>query len=181
MTSLLTFKALHIIGFVAWFGGLFYLVRIMVYHREAFDLTDPAKTLMIQQFELMEQRAYRIICTPALVFTWICGLGMLSLYGIEWFVAHTWIQVKMVLLTGLTIYHFYCGKIISQLKNQTIHISSFQFRLLNEVPTLFLASIVIIAVFKNLTQFSMVFSGIVLFGLILYLFAKWYKRLRKAP
>jgi len=55
------FKALHIIGFVAWFAGLFYLVRIFVYYREAADKPENEKTVLQPQFQLMQKRVYKDI------------------------------------------------------------------------------------------------------------------------
>ena len=56
------FKAIHVVGFVAWFAGMFYLVRMFVYHVEAFDKTQPERDILARQFNLMEWRVYKIIC-----------------------------------------------------------------------------------------------------------------------
>lgn len=180
MEILLLFKALHIVAFVAWFGGLFYLVRMFVYHREAFDKEEPARSILIAQFELMEDRVYRIICNPGMMLTWFFGLGMLYTYGLEWMKVNYWMHVKLVLLFGLTSYHMYCKMIIQLLRNSAGGITPFQYRLLNEVPTLFLVAIVIIAIYRNMADFGYVFGGILLFGVILYLFARLYKKMRRA-
>jgi putative membrane protein len=179
MTLLFLFKAFHIIAFVAWFGGLFYLVRMFVYHRESFDKPEPARSILVAQFELMEDRVYRIICNPGMMLTWLFGLGMLYIYGLEWLKVSYWMHVKLLLLFGLTYYHLYCKKIIKQLKENTAQLTSFQYRLMNEVPTLFLVAIVIIAVYHNLAHFGYVFGGVLLFGVALYFFARLYKKMRK--
>jgi len=72
-------KTLHIIGFVAWFGGLFYFVRILVYHQEAMQKDRAIKEVLVPQYKIMEGRVKKIILNPAMMFTWICGLGMLAL------------------------------------------------------------------------------------------------------
>ena len=79
MNTIFLLKALHVVGFVSWFAGLFYLVRIFVYHAEADDRAEPERGILTRQFILMEQRVYGIISTPALVITWVAGLGMLAL------------------------------------------------------------------------------------------------------
>jgi putative membrane protein len=179
-STLLLFKALHIIGAVAWFGGLFYLGRIFVYHAEAFDKSKLEQDVLLPQLGIMEERAYRIICNPAMMFTWSCGLIMLYLYGLDWFTANPWIHVKLLMLVILTVYQLYCKKYMKQLRSGTLALSSFQFRLFNEVPTLALFAIVLLAVFKNTLQFGIAFIGILLLGILFYFITKRYKRIRES-
>lgn len=176
---ILYFKAFHIIGFVAWFAGLFYLVRMFVYYREAIDKPSPEKEIMTKQFNLMQWRVYKIICNPAMVITWICGLAMLYIYGIDWLQANPWMHIKLTLLVLLTGYHHYCKKIIKKLENGTATFTSFQYRLLNELPTLFLFSIVLLAVLRNSLNFLWAFLGILGFGFVLFFAAKMYKKFRE--
>lgn len=179
MSLILYLKAFHIIGFVAWFAGLFYLVRIFVYHTEALDKPEPEKTILTKQYNLMAWRVYKIICNPAMMITWICGLSMLYIYGIEWLKMSTWIHLKLFLLVLLVLYHLYCKKIIQKLEQNQPTFSAFQFRLLNEAPTLFLVAIVLLAVLRNSLNFFYAFLGIFLFGFVLYLIAKGYKKYRE--
>ena len=79
-----------------------------------------------------------------MMITWSCGLGMLYIYGWEWFRVNYWMHDKLVLLLGLLAYHLYANRIIVQLETGTNPFTSFQFRLLNEVPTLFLLSIALL-------------------------------------
>src|SRR5687768_10491097 len=72
-------KAFHIIGVVAWFAGLFYLVRLFVYHVEAAERPEPERAVLQPQFALMERRLYRIITRPAMVLTLATAAGMLAL------------------------------------------------------------------------------------------------------
>lgn len=178
-TILLLLKSLHIVGFVAWFGGLFYLARILVYHREAMDLPEAEQKVLVPQYELMSSRVYRIICNPGMVFTWICGLGMLHLYGLEWLKVQPWMHAKLLLLVLLSGYLGYCGKLMKRMAAGEQPMTSFQLRLFNEVPTILLLAIVLLAVFRNLLNFGIAFLGVLLFGVVLYVFAKWYKSLRK--
>ncbi len=176
---LLLFKAFHIIGFVAWFAGLFYLVRMFVYHVESALKPEPERGILTAQYALMERRVYRIICTPAMVITWMFGLGMLGHYGWMWLAANgNWMYPKLALLLGLTVYHFWSGGLIRRLGSGSIPYTSFQFRLLNEVPTLFLVAIVLLAVFRNTLDVVLAFLGLLLFGQLLYAGARLYRRQR---
>lgn len=173
------FKAMHIVGFVAWFAGLFYLVRMFVYHVEAEAKPQPDRDILKAQLLLMEQRVFSIICNPALAITWMFGLGMLYLYGWNWILGNgSWMFTKLVLLLILSIYHFWSGSLIRKLEHGQMPFSSFQFRLLNEVPTLLLVSIVLLAVYRNTLDFARAFFGILLFGILLYIGAKLYRRQR---
>lgn len=177
--TILLLKTLHIVGFTAWFAGLFYLVRMFVYHTEAFDYDDPKKAVLIDQYKLMENRVYKIICNPAMMITWTCGIAMIYLYGMEWFKINSWLHIKLLLLLILTGYHLYCKRLIKRLDQGPIGWTSYHFRLFNEVPTILLVSIVTMAVFKNGTDLVKAFTSIFIFGLTLVLFTKLYKRFRE--
>jgi protoporphyrinogen IX oxidase len=172
----LFFKALHIIGFVSWFAGLFYLVRIFVYHSETSEKPIEHRAFMQKEFSLMQRRAFTIIATPAMVITWACGLTML--YINPAILDQNWIRVKLVLLLILTAYHFYCKTIIFKQANGKQTLNSFQFRLLNEFPTLFLVAIVLLAVVRDVLNFAYLFIGIIAFGFTLFIAAKAYKKNR---
>ena len=173
---------MHIIGFVAWFGGMFYLVRIFVYHVEAFDKTEPERSILIEQFKVMENRVYKIILGPGMIITWIFGLLMIVAYvqsqGMAWFKVNWWLHAKLLLVFILSGYHGMCGRMIKQLKKEIIPFSSFSMRLFNEVPTIFLLAIVLLAVYRNSLNSLYAFIGILIFGMVIYAFAKWYKRKR---
>ena len=177
MTYYPFFKAFHIIGFVTWFAGLFYLVRMFVYHAE----TDQ-KPLTLQedwrkQFTLMQWRVYKIISTPAMVITWFFGLSMLLVNPT--ILDQTWIKIKLVLLVLMVIYHFYCRAIIVKQEKCEDSRNSFNYRLLNELPTLFLVAIVLLAVVRDFLNFLKLFGGVLAFGIILFVFAKMYKKNRE--
>ena len=176
----LLFKSLHIIAIISWFVGLFYLVRLFVYHTEAYDKEEPARTVLCDQFHVMESRLYRIICNPGMMLSWTFGLGMIYLRGWEWFGANPWLHVKIVLVILLTIFHVYNKKIIALLKERKFVMSSFKFRLYNEIPTLFMLSVVLLAVFKNAINYGYTIGGIIAFGAVLFILAKMYKKIRKA-
>ena len=71
------FKALHIIFMVSWFAGLFYMVRLFIYHVEALDKPEPDKRILTEQFRIMERRLWWIISTPAMLMTVSTGIIML--------------------------------------------------------------------------------------------------------
>lgn len=177
--SILLLKTLHIIGFTAWFAGLFYLVRIFVYHTEAYDKTEPEQSILRRQYEVMESRVYKIICNPAMMITWTAGLLMIYKYGRDWFAASTWLHIKLVLLVVLTVYHLSCKRMIQRIRKGPTGWSSFAYRLYNEVPTILLVSIVVLAVFKNGTQIGTTLISIFLLGVTLFVITKWYKRIRE--
>lgn len=172
-------KSIHIVSMVAWFAGLFYLVRLFVYHTEAFEKEEPTKNILIHQYHIMETRLFKIICQPAMMLTWTCGLALIYINGMEWFKVNTWLHVKILLVIILTVYHSYNKKIIQQLNVQKEVMSAFNFRLYNELPTLILVGVILLAVYKNLLQFGYAFAGIVSFGIVLFIFAKIYKRNRQ--
>lgn len=171
------FKALHIIGFVSWFAGLFYLVRLFVYHVEAEQRPQPERDLLKKQFNLMEWKLYKIITNPAMVITLIFGTAMLIQNPA--YLSSGWMQIKLGLLVLLVGYHNYCKRIILNLEKETNHLSSFHLRLFNEVPTLFLVSIVLFAVVKDELNYWYMFAGITAFSILLFYAAKAYKKKRE--
>lgn len=175
--TLYYFKAFHLIGAVAWFAGLFYLVRMFVYHVEADQKPADLKAPFKAQFGLMEQRVYKIICNPAMMITWTCGIAMTLLNPDYWQMG--WFHVKFTILLLLTGYHLWCKRIMLRLQNDEQPFDSFQFRLLNELPTLFLVSIVLLGVLKDMLNFLYAFGGVLAFGVLLFVFAKIYQKNRE--
>lgn len=132
-------KALHIAFMVTWFAGLFYLPRLFIYHSEASEEDAHAR------FRIMERRLF-IIMTIGAVITTVFGLTLLwinpALLNIGW------VQVKLVLLIGLVIYHVRCWHWIGALKAGRFPDNTKWLRWFNEIPTVFLLAIVILAVVK---------------------------------
>ena len=142
------FKAFHLVGVVSWFAGLFYLPRLFVYHAEAEEQqVEPARSILRQQFSVMEKRLYGIIMTPAMVVTIAMAVGMAVLQ--PELLQQTWLQVKMALVLVLVGFHFYCRTLIYRLEAGETPFTSKQFRWMNEFPTFFLVVVVMLAVFKN--------------------------------
>jgi protoporphyrinogen IX oxidase len=176
--ELLFLKAAHIIGFVAWFAGMFYLGRIFVYHKEAIEKNDATTPILVNQYGLMEWRVYKIIINPAMILTWVCGLGMLYIHGREWFKLNMWMHHKLLFLLLLTGYHGYCKSVIKKIQSNQMTFTSFQFRLFNEVPTVALFIIAPLAVFKNMVNPLLLILSTIAFITFLVLFTYVYKNYR---
>ena len=142
MNLYLTFKALHLIAVISWMAGLLYLPRIFVYHTENID---SKKTSEI--FKLMERRLFNYIMMPAMILTWFFGILLIGSLGLNVFY-ELWFILKVALVLLLTHYHFYLGKCVRLFGNNQNTKSSKFFRIINEVPTIFLILIVFIVVFK---------------------------------
>ncbi|MEO1143987.1 MAG: protoporphyrinogen oxidase HemJ [Cyanobacteria bacterium J06638_22] len=143
----LWFKAFHIIGVVVWFAGLFYLVRLFVYHVEADERPEPAKSILKDQYALMEKRLYNLITTPGMVLT--VAMAIALVVAAPDLLKQTWLHVKLTFVLLTVGYHFYCRRIMNQLAAGTCQWGGKQMRGLNEVPTVFLVLVVLLAVFKN--------------------------------
>ena len=141
------YKAFHLIGIVVWFAGLFYLVRLFVYHAEAEQQPEPAQTILKNQYEIMEKRLYNIITTPGMVVTVAMAIGLISTE--PEILKSGWLHIKLTFVALLLIYHFWCGRIMKKLEKGESNWTGQQFRALNEAPTLLLVVIVLLAVFKN--------------------------------
>ncbi|MDA8867020.1 protoporphyrinogen oxidase HemJ [Candidatus Pelagibacter sp.] len=142
MNSYLLFKSLHLIAVVSWMAGLLYLPRIFVYHVE-----NKEKKETTDVFEVMEKKLFYYIMRPAMILTWIFGLVLIYLNGIEIF-SQLWMQIKIVLVILLSAYNDYLGKCLSSLKDNSNTRSSKFFRIINEVPTIMLIFIVFLVIFK---------------------------------
>ena len=142
MNFYLTLKALHLIAVISWMAGLLYLPRIFVYHVE-----NNKNNEVTNIFQLMEKRLYFYIMRPAMIFTWVFGIILIYLNGIEIF-SQLWLQSKLVLVILLSIYHEYLGKCLYSLKNGTNTRSAKYFRVINEIPTIILILVVFIVIFK---------------------------------
>jgi len=142
MNSYLLFKSLHLISVVSWMAGLLYLPRIFVYHVE-----NKEKKEATNIFEVMEKKLFYYIMRPAMIFTWIFGLVLIYLNGVEIF-SQLWMQIKIVLVILLSIYNNYLGKCLISLKNNSNSKTSKFYRIINEVPTIMLIFIVFLVVFK---------------------------------
>ncbi|MCP9833168.1 MULTISPECIES: protoporphyrinogen oxidase HemJ [unclassified Cyanobium] len=143
----LWFKTLHIVGVVVWFAGLFYLVRLFIYHREAAELDPPLRQAFEAQYGLMERRLANIITTPGMVVAVAMAVGLLVVEPL--WLKQAWMHAKLAFVAALLAYHWFCYRLMGQLQRGACHWSGRQLRALNELPTLLLVLVVMLVVFKN--------------------------------
>lgn len=160
--ALLICKAMHIIGVVVWFAGLFYLGRLFVYDREALDKNEPDRTVLTKQLQTMERRLYYAITWPGMIVTAAFGAALTWWYGFPW-----WLQVKLGCVALLVVYHVWCGALREQLAASATTWTSRQFRMWNEVPTILLVAIVFLGVMKDATNVVAVGLGLVVLAVAL--------------
>ena len=141
MNTYLLFKSLHLISVISWMVGLLYLPRIFVYHSENNN------EIIITVFKTMEKKLFYYIMTPAMILSWLFGLLLISEIGFEQLFSF-WMKIKLVLVTLLSIYHFYLGFLLNKFKFDQNQKTSKFYRYINEIPTLLLILIVFIVIFK---------------------------------
>lgn len=170
-------KALHIIFVITWFSGLFYMVRLFVYHTEAKDKPEPEQSILIRQYQLMQTRLWNIITWPSAILATTFAIILLILNPA--LLTMGWMHVKLLFVALLWGYQLKSHQIYKQLQqNITKHSSQF-FRIWNEIATLILFSVVFLVILKNL--FNWIFGVVGLFGLVILLMLgiKLYKRIRE--
>lgn len=173
-----TIKALHIIFVVSWFAGLFYIVRLFVYHVEAQAKETIEKNILTKQFQIMESRLWWIITTPAMVLTFVFGTWMI-ISNHEYYLSQPWMHLKLSFVGVLLIYHFVCQKIMGDMKKGKFKWKSGGLRLWNELATLCLVAIVFLAVVKNELDWIKGTLGFFAVAVGLMVLIKLYKRIRK--
>jgi putative membrane protein len=170
-------KALHLIFIVTWFAGLFYMVRLFVYHAEAKQKEEPEQSILIKQYQVMQYRLWYIITWPSALLASIFAFLMLHLNSGLLFA--TYFQVKLVFVFLLYCYHFKCHQIFLALqKNKVQHTSNF-FRIWNEGATLILFAVVFLIIVKSAINWIFGVIGIVVFSMVLMLGYKLYKKIRE--
>lgn len=169
--------AIHIIFVVCWMAGLFYMVRLFIYHTEAQEKPEPARTILSEQFEIMERKLWWIITTPSMYLVLAAGVTMLCLMP-AW-LQMGWLHIKLLFVVGLIAYHFICQNKMNQMRKGIFKWTSTQLRLWNELATLILFAIVFLAVLKSTLNWIFGVVGIVTFSIILMMAVKIYKRFRE--
>ena len=156
-------KALHLIFIVTWFSGLFYVVRLFIYHTEASEKPEPEKSILERQFRMMIRRLWLGITWPSAILTLVFGPWMMILLG----GVPTWLAIKLGFVGGLYLYHFSLQAIYRQQMRGIFRFTSQQLRIWNEVATIFLVVIVMLAVVKD--SLSWVWGLVGLFGFVIVL------------
>ncbi|MGB0884414.1 MAG: protoporphyrinogen oxidase HemJ [Flavobacteriales bacterium] len=169
-------KALHIIFIVTWFAGLFYIVRLFIYHAEASEKSEEAQKHLIPQYQLMSKRLWTIITWPSLILTLILGSSLLFLEP-AW-LNMPWMKLKLFAVLLLVIYHFYCHHIYKKLQQNEVLWTGQFLRIFNEVATLLLFAIVFLVVLKSFLSMWLGLSGFIGLAILLMLGIKLYKSIR---
>ena len=144
MNYYLLFKSLHLISIISWMAGLLYLPRLFVYHAETKNNVEKKET-----FKIMERRLFLYIMNPAMILSWIFGILLIHSIGLENF-TYLWLQLKLVMVFFLTVYHFFLFLCLNNLSQNNSKYSPKFYRIINEIPTLLLIGIIFVVVFKPL-------------------------------
>ena len=168
--------AIHIIFVTCWMAGLFYMVRLFIYHTEAQQKPEPDRKILSSQFEIMERKLWYIITVPSMWIVLAAGITMLVL--VPGWLQQPWLQIKLCFVVGLVFYHFICQNKMKQMARGVFKWTSTQLRIWNEVATIFLFAIVFLAVLKDGISWIFGVVGIVVLSMILMSAVKIYKYYR---
>jgi putative membrane protein len=177
-------KALHIIFIVTWFAGMFYIVRLYIYNTEANSKPEPEKSILQRQLNIMIKRLWLGITWPSAILTLIFGPWVMFHSYMQWYKqlnlpGGTWLLIKLVFVVLLYVYHFTLHSLYKQQANGIYKYSSQQLRVWNEVATIFLVPIVMLATVKSSISWLWGLVGLIGFVVVLMSAIKIYKALRK--
>ena len=147
MNTYLLFKSIHLIAVISWMAGLLYLPRIFVYHSEAVQNNKSGD--LMETFKVMERRLFIYIMNPAMIASWIFGVLLIHTIGTDNF-GFLWLQLKLAFVIVLTIYHFFLFQCLRKFAENSNSYSAKFYRIINEIPTVLLITIIFIIVFKPL-------------------------------
>ncbi len=167
-------KSLHIIFVVCWFAALFYVVRLFIYSTEAQFKEEPAKSILTEQFKIMQKKLWYIIGWPAMIGTFVFGFWMIFINFL--LLTQPWMWLKLIGVLLLFFYHLFCEKIIREQKKDIYLYTSFKLRLLNELPTIFLVAIVFLVVVKSVSGLIWGTLGLIALSAILIIAIMLYKK-----
>jgi protoporphyrinogen IX oxidase len=145
--SYLLIKALHVVFMVSYFAGIFYLVRLFVYYKDAENFATTKKEILQEQYLFMANRLWKIITLPAGVLMLLCGITMLVINPD--LLSSAWFQVKIVGLLALGIYHFWCWKTLAKMNQTALHAGNLKLRQANEIATFILFLVVFSVILKQ--------------------------------
>jgi len=157
-------------------AGLFYIVRLFIYHTEAQNKPEADRTILSKQFEIMERRLWNVITIPSMYIVVAAGITMLFLEP-GW-LQRPWLHIKLGFVILLIIYHFICQHKIKQMRKGVFKWTSTQLRLWNELATLLLFMIVMCAVVKDNINWPYTIMGLIIFVFVMVSAVKIYKYYR---
>lgn len=169
-------KSLHIIFITTWFAGLFYIIRLFIYYKEAEEKPETEKNILLKQYKLMIKRLWYIITWPSAVLASIFAIWLLILQPV--WLETNWMLVKLGFVTALYTYHWTCQIMYNQIEKGYLKYSSFALRIWNEVATIILFACVFLVVLKNSIGWIYGIIGIVGISILLMLGIKLYKNIR---
>ena len=176
MTSLYL-KAIHIIFVVTWFAGLFYMPRLLVHMIEAYEKSEPEKSILLKQLTKMASGLWYGIAWPSAIVTLIMGASLLIDQPV--WLQYGFMHIKLTLVFFLYLFHFSLHYFFGQLKRGVLKFTSTQMRLWNEVSTLFLISIVFLIVLKNALSIVWGIGGLLVVAFLIMMGVRIYKKFRK--
>jgi len=170
-------KALHLIFVVTWFAGLFYIPRLFIYHIEASGKPSPDKEILTTQLKLMTKRLWNIITWPSAILCSFFAVWLLVLN--TGFLQMPWMQIKLVFVLLLFLYHLKCHQIFKQLQRNEIKYTSRFMRIWNEGATLILFAVIFLVILKSTFNWIFGVAGIIVLGILLMLGIRIYKRIQE--
>ena len=170
-------EALHIIFVITWFSGLFYIVRLFIYHTEALEKEEPEKSILSRQLSIMTKKLWFIITWPSAILTLIFGTSLVILQP-SW-LQQPFMHIKLAFVLGLFSYHLVCHKIYTQLQKGISNYTSLKLRVFNEIATILLFAIIFLIVLKNGINWIWGTLGLTSFAVILMLAIRVYKKIRQ--
>lgn len=176
MMTFQVLKALHIIFMVSWFAGLFYIVRLFIYHTEAQERPAHEKQILSDQFTVMEKKLWWIITTPAMVLTLAFGVWMLI--EAPFYLKQGWMHIKLGFVVLLVLYHLISQRLMFQIQRGVFSWSSTGLRIWNEGATLVLVAVVFIVVMQNTLNWISATVAFFAVAIALLFGIKLYKKLR---
>lgn len=170
-------KALHVIFVVCWFAGLFYMVRLFIYTKEANEKEEPARSILTTQLTLMQKKLWFIITWPSFIGTFVFGTWMLILNPA--ILSFPWMWLKLIFVGLLALYHLQCHSYYNQQKAGIFNTTSFKLRLFNELATIFLVAIVFLIIVRSTGGLVWGMLGLFIFAALLMGGVFIYKRHRR--
>lgn len=167
-------KALHIIFIVTWFSGMFYIVRLYIYNTEANEKPEYERKVLQDQLAIMIKRLWLGITWPSALLTLCLGLWLLHIYGLQ-----NWLWVKLGFVAGLYIYHLSLHYIYRQQRKGIFRYTSMQLRIWNEAATIFLVTIVILAMVKTSLSWVWGLFGLLSLMIVFYIAIRIYQIIRQ--
>lgn len=169
-------KAIHIIFVVSYFAGLFYIVRLFIYHTETQEKPEAEQSILRKQFRFMEERLWNIITVPAGILVLVTGITMLFLN--QTLIFQPWMHVKLIAIILLIGYHLWSWKTLKEIRKDRYRMKSVRLRMMNEVATLLLFIIVFAVILKGgiITNWYWILISFVAVGVLIMLIVRLVNR-----